>query len=269
MLWALVYTASGLLNWPPGWICDGHAVDNSGSLFAWGHKLAATEPSTYVWKCTSNSWNILCECFATTVALDPLNCVDEYAMVRAAATATTLAGAVPIEAYAGDLIIRWASSQGSVSTTWPSPMINLQNSNGMGCAWEVQSAAGLATARTVTFGSTQTNRIETCTAYAALPPATSLTHNVSGSGSFSLANPVAIAIALTGLASSLGTGKGTPTRYFELGNIAWGTADGYGRNYYLEHANELVIAPAQPMTLLAYSFAPGISAVITEKLSLP
>jgi hypothetical protein len=268
LLWALVYTQNGLLNWPDGWIADGHSVDDGGAIYAWGHKVAGAEPSTYTWKCNTGSWNILLESFASTVQLDTTNIVDQYANVKASATATTLAGARPFEVYAGDLIIRWASSNSSASTTWPAGVTNLQNSNGMGDAWEVQASAGQATARTVTFGSSVTNRSETCAAYAALPPIAPTAHVLTGSGQISIASPVAIDIALTGLAGSLGTGKGNPTRYFQLGNIAWGTSLGFGRNYYLEHANEIVVAPFATCTLLAYSFAAGISATVTELITL-
>jgi hypothetical protein len=110
--------------------------------------------------------------------------------------------------------------------------------------------------------------VETTTSYVALPPAAATVHTLTGSGQVAIASPVAIDIALTGLAGSLGTGKGNPTRYFQLGNIAWGTSLGFGRNYYLEHANEIVVAPFGTCTLLAYSFAPGITATVTEHLAL-
>lgn len=268
LLWAVVNSGQTGVTWPPGWIVDGKCTDDGGGNYEWGHRVGANEPTSYTWSAASTNWIVLLESFNSTVALDTNNVVDQYATVKASATSTTLAGARPFEQNSGDLLIYFAGSGGSQSTTWPAGVTNLQNANGVGCAWEVFASTGQTTARTVTYGSTTTNRVETTTAYAALAPPSAVVHTLSGSGQVAIANPVAIDIALTGLAGSLGTGKGNPVRYFELGNIAWGTALGFGRNYYLEHANEIVVAPFATCTLLAYSFAPGITATVTEHLAL-
>ncbi len=253
---------------PPGWLCVARWLDDGGARFSVWCRVAASEPTTYTWTFSSSTTGIvLFDAFTSTVALNPLDCTDAYATVKASTSSTTLAGSRPFESLAGDLIVRFAGCAGTPTVTWAS-MTNLQALLGFGSAFEVQAATGQAAARTVTYGSAQTNRSETCVAFCALPPAAAVAHTVSDSGIIDILSPVAIDIQLTGLPSSLGTGIGNPVRYFEMGNIAWGTTLGYGRNYYLEHASEIVVAPFATCTKLAYSFRSGITAVITERLAL-
>jgi hypothetical protein len=268
LLWAVINGATAITNWPPGWVCDGHCTDDAGGVYAWGHKVAALEPSSYTWGQASGAWTLLFESFNSTVALDNSNIVDQFGTVKASATATTLAMPRPVETFAGDLIIYFACSAGAQTVTFGAGTTFLQSLLGLNDAWEVQSAAGQATARTATYSSTITSRVGTTTAYAALAPVTPTGHVLTGSGVQAISNPVAIDIQLTGIPASLGIAKGNPTRYFNLGNIAWGTSLGYGRNYYLEHASEIVVAPFATCTQLAYSFAAGITATVTERLAL-
>lgn len=254
------------VNMPPGWTCDGRATDDAATFWCWGHKIAGAEPSSYTWIAASGNWSICFEAFASSVALDQQNCVDQYATIKASATSTTLAGARPFEQLAGDLLVYFAASSGTPAVTFSAGVTLLQQFNGSASGWEVQAAAAQTTARTVTFTPTETNRVEMTMAYAALPPAAATTHTVSGTGQVSIVSPVAIGLSLTGIPASLGVAKGNPARYFELGNIAFGGTSGFLRNYYLTHSAELIMAPAQGFTLLDYSLAAGVTAVITEYL---
>jgi hypothetical protein len=94
------------------------------------------------------------------------------------------------------------------------------------------------------------------------------THVVSGAGSFAVASPVGMSASYTGIPTSLGQGRGNPVRYFELGNVAWGTANGPTRNYYLEHNPELIVAPFAGATIFYYSLAPGVTATFQELVAL-
>lgn len=91
---------------------------------------------------------------------------------------------------------------------------------------------------------------------------------LTGHGQITVDRPVAVLITLSGIPISQDTALGYPVRYFHLGNVAWGAAGGFARNYYLEHQVELVPAPFVGATVLAYSFAPGLTAEIAELASL-
>lgn len=268
LLLAVLSTDNPVTVGPPGWICDGRALSDHPTYYSWWHRVAANEATSYAWACASGNWAILLESFNQSGSLDQLDCADNYQFTKVAATATTLPLARPFETFSGDLIFYAADSFTSNTVAWPAGVTALQAVGGFADGWEVLATNGQTTARTITYSATSNNRIGITTAYASLAPVAAVVHTLSGSGQVSIASPVAIDIALSGLAGSLGTGKGNPVRYFQLGNIAWGTSLGFGRNYYLEHANEIVVAPFATCTLLAYSFAPGITATITEHLSI-
>lgn len=93
---------------------------------------------------------------------------------------------------------------------------------------------------------------------------------LSGVGSFTPIGTVeAIEIDLTGIPASLGTGMGNPMRYFGLGNVSFEYAGAYSaRNYYLEHAHELVVTQFSAVSTVRYSLPSGITATITEIAAL-
>jgi hypothetical protein len=84
----------------------------------------------------------------------------------------------------------------------------------------------------------------------------------SGAGTVSISSPTAVEIAISPTPAYLGTGQGNPSRYFGLGNIAWGNSGYFSRNHYLEHTSERVEAPFAADTL-AYSIAAGFTATLT------
>jgi len=269
LLYAWVGAAARVTAWPPGWQADGESLDDSGNGWSWGHRVAsAAEPTTYTWKSGSGGWIVVLDAF-TGVTLDAGNILLQSWPILVAATGTTLLLPRPWLPQANDLVVYSASSQGTPTMTMSAGPTLAQTISGVSTWWEIPAAAGNLAQRTVTYGTSTLHRIGNTVVYGGRTPETPAVHTLSGSGTVTIAAPVALAVSLSGIPSGLGTGRGNPTRYFELGNLAWGTASGYGRNYYLEHAAELVIAPFPGATALAYSFAPGITATVTELQSLP
>ncbi len=86
---------------------------------------------------------------------------------------------------------------------------------------------------------------------------------VTGTGTLSISSPSTILVDITPTPVVLGTGKGNPTRYFDLGNVSFGKDGYFSRNYYLEHEHERISAPFAADTL-AYSIGTGLTATITE-----
>lgn len=265
ILIAVVSAATSVDSWPDGWNVDFQVNGTNAVAVTIGHKKATSaEPASYSWPITGATWGVLIDAY-NIGAFNQAYCVEDSNFVATAATATTVVTPAITTQHAHALLVHYAASlSGGPAVTWPAGVTSVQNTGGQGEAWEDQVAAGVSSTRTATFAPTSTNRLGVTIGYFAVTPPSPITHTVSGSGTISLSAPVAISLALTGIPSSLGTGRGNPTRYFEMGNIAWGDANGYLRNYYLQHAAELILAPFQPATLLAYSLASGITAVITE-----
>jgi hypothetical protein len=90
------------------------------------------------------------------------------------------------------------------------------------------------------------------------------THTVSGSGSFAIAKPAGLLVALSSLPSSVGSRVGTPTEIYGAGRISLGTADGYLPRISLHHSPQLLYPIGLGMTLLAYDLVAGATAVVTE-----
>jgi hypothetical protein len=84
----------------------------------------------------------------------------------------------------------------------------------------------------------------------------------SGAGTIPISSPAAVEITITPTPTAQGQGMGNPTRYFALGNVAWGNSGYASRNYYIEHLSERVEAPFAADTLY-YSFAFGLTATLT------
>jgi hypothetical protein len=89
------------------------------------------------------------------------------------------------------------------------------------------------------------------------------THVVTGRGSFGIASPAFLKIALDGLPGRFTTGAAEPPNYYHVGMVSWGTANGHETAHVVTREIELIPVPAN-MTLLAYEFASGLTATITE-----
>jgi hypothetical protein len=146
--------------------------------------------------------------------------------------------------------------------TTPATTLYRSTAGGNDVFYEGPVSAGALAARTFTPSGTTGRWVSSSIA---IRPSAAITHSgLTFSGSISVSTPAAIKVVMTGSLSTGGQGLGNPTRYFGLGNIAWATANGPLRNYYLEHSTELILAPMTDATTIYYSFAGGITGAITE-----
>ena len=268
LYFVVIFSANPMLTWPAGWQEDGRLIDTGGGFAAWGHKQAqSVEPASYSWSCVSGSWSVLFESFRHGT-FDPTNCNESSGVSAIAVSATTIPAPRPLMTTTDGFVVYAGTCGGNVTVTVSAGATILQTLTGAATAWEATSATGQTATRTFTFGSSQPNRVAISQGYIALAPPAAVVHTLSGSGVQAISNPVALAVSLAGIPSSLAIAKGNPTRYFGLGNIAFGNANGYFRNYYLEHAAEQILSPLSTATLLAYSFASGITATVTELTSI-
>jgi hypothetical protein len=88
-------------------------------------------------------------------------------------------------------------------------------------------------------------------------------HTVSGNGQFAIAGLIGLSVAFTPPAQ-LGSEAGDPTEYFSCGFVTTGDADGWHSSRRLDHTPTLILPISGSDTLVGYSLAPGMSAVITE-----
>lgn len=228
------------------------------SLLAW--KIASGEPVS--WQLTrTGSGN-----FFASVAAAWSKILASPGVVSAAATAnSTTVSAPSVTTTAADaLVVR-------VATCWVATSLSFAAGTGRVISINSDNIVLLADQDQASAGGTGTD-VATGTPSGALIAFTAafnqstvgVSQSVTGSGSITISNPRAISLALTGIAASTDTGQGNPVRYFGIGNIAWANINGATRNYYLEHAAEVVVNPLDNATTLYYSFKPGVTAVITE-----
>ena len=254
-------------SWPPGWIVDGRWF-GSGLRQEFGHRVAsASEPATYTWTIDSTTYGTVLVDRYTGFAARQENCLLNSMGADAAASSASLAIPRIVAEDTNNLIIYGADNNGSSVTRFSSGVtLAGHNTAAPAMGWELASNT-LVTARTATYSPASTNRIVSVVGYyAGLAGAGSPTAHtsLSGTGSISVTSLSAIQVHLTTLPARLGTGLGNPTRYFEVGNVAFGSGGYYGRNFYIEHDQELILMPFAFVDTIKYSFASGIVATITE-----
>jgi hypothetical protein len=88
---------------------------------------------------------------------------------------------------------------------------------------------------------------------------------LSGAGSISIQGLLGAKVECTTIPTSYGRAGTSPTEYFELGYLTFGTADGFPSSYKLER-QELLMLPARcsAYTELDYDLSPGVVVTITE-----
>lgn len=93
---------------------------------------------------------------------------------------------------------------------------------------------------------------------------------LTGSGTLSVQGLIGAKVDLTTIPSTLGSAGTSPTEYFDLGFITWGTADGYPQSIRIDH-DPLLSLPSRcsAFTTLAYDLHPGVVATITELVREP
>jgi len=88
---------------------------------------------------------------------------------------------------------------------------------------------------------------------------------LTGQGTLSISGLIGAKVVTTVRPGSLGEAGTTPTEYFDVGFITFGTPDGYPHSYRLEH-DPYIVFPSRcsAFTELAYDLHPGVTVTITE-----
>lgn len=103
-------------------------------------------------------------------------------------------------------------------------------------------------------------------AYVSGPAHTAL----SGAGTFDIQGLLGVRVNVTTIPGRVGEAGTSPTEYFDLGYLTFGTADGYPHAVRLERAQQLVLpARCSVFTTLAYDLTPGVVVTITELVREP
>ena len=90
---------------------------------------------------------------------------------------------------------------------------------------------------------------------------------LSGAGSFAIQGLLGVKVSVTTLPASYGREGTSPTEFFDLGWLTFGTTDGYPSSFRLERNPQLTLpARCSAFTELAYDLRPGVVVTITELL---
>lgn len=262
-------SALGAITPPTGWSQTSLGSFSGTGLFmqVWWRLAGGSEPLTYHWLAANNTvpaqW-----IFATYSGVSQSTPID---VAWQTATGTTTPDNCPAITTVTDgcAILSWLAAVNNISWTAPvtSPVtaVRLNTGGGQELFDSIPYNHGTIAARTFTPSGTSGRWLA---ATIAIRPSGTVVHSgLTGTGSVAVSSPPAVQITMTGIPAGIGQGKGNPPRYFDLGNIAWGTGNGALRNWYLEHSTELVIAPISDASVIYYSFAPGVTGSITELTS--
>ena len=261
---AFNYDATSTLVMPSGWahVTGSPATVAGAARYACVWKIASAEGSTFAFSQTGCS-----HIFVGLLArYENINAAPAPVSAVTTATSSTVTGPTVTSTVNDSLIVRLALSDGASSLAFASGTSRLLHGENGDLIRLVDSNQATAGATGTNVATANTSNHLAAFTVAFKQGASPTTHVVTGSGSFSIGTCAAISASYTGIPSSLGTGKGNPVRYFELGNVAWATANGASRNYYLEHNPELIVAPFVGATTFYYSLLPGVTATFTELL---
>lgn len=92
---------------------------------------------------------------------------------------------------------------------------------------------------------------------------------LSGAGNFDIQGILGVKVEATTIPDSIGRG-GTPTEYFDMGWLTFGTLDGYPHSVRLERETQFTLpARASVFTNLAYDLPTGVVITISELIREP
>lgn len=93
---------------------------------------------------------------------------------------------------------------------------------------------------------------------------------LSGAGTIDISGLIGAKVAVTTIPTALGRVGSTPTEYFDMGFLTFGTPDGYPQSYKLERESQVMLpARCGAFTVLAYDLHPGVVVTITELVREP
>lgn len=93
---------------------------------------------------------------------------------------------------------------------------------------------------------------------------------LTGAGAFDIAGLIGVAVTVTTIPDSYGRRGSSPTEYFDLGFVTFGTPDGFPSSFRVEKSGN-VMTPrlCSAYTTLDYDLAPGVEVTITELVREP
>ena len=93
---------------------------------------------------------------------------------------------------------------------------------------------------------------------------------LSGAGALSISGLLGVKINVSTLPAPIGREGTSPTEYFDMGWITFGTPDGYPQSYRLEREDQLILpARCSAFTELAYDLRPSVVITVTELVREP
>jgi hypothetical protein len=93
---------------------------------------------------------------------------------------------------------------------------------------------------------------------------------LSGAGTIAIQGLIGVKVDVTTLPSAIGREGTSPTEYFDMGFLTFGTADGYPQAFRLERSPQIQLpSRCSAFTSLAYDLAPGVVVTITELVREP
>lgn len=93
---------------------------------------------------------------------------------------------------------------------------------------------------------------------------------LTGDGEIDVSGLLGVSIDITTLPASYGRADGTPVHLFDVGRVALGTVDGYGRAREISSDGTLFLPPAAgAFTKIGYTLSPGVVASIRELVREP
>jgi hypothetical protein len=100
--------------------------------------------------------------------------------------------------------------------------------------------------------------------------ATTAHSGLSGAGSFDIQGLIGVKIDVTTIPTPIGREGTSPTEYFDMGFVTFGTPDGYPQAIRLERESQVALpARCSAFTVLAYDLHPSVVATITELVREP
>lgn len=94
-------------------------------------------------------------------------------------------------------------------------------------------------------------------------------HSLTGSSTLSVQGILGVLLNVSGV-SHYGSEFGVPDTYFRIGDIRFGTADGYSERVFIDTVDQVVLPPSAGVyTLIAYNLEPGVTLELTELIREP
>lgn len=90
-----------------------------------------------------------------------------------------------------------------------------------------------------------------------------------GVGTLAVADLVGVVTTATTIPAGISSDMATPTDYFVLGHLSFGTADGWSKSVRITHNPHLMLPIGSEVTQIAYTLRPGVTINLQELLPEP